>query len=63
MSVSIFSYAGRVTVGVMADAGLVPDPETLVEDFQSELEALAKIGRSGRRARRRPPVRSAGPHA
>ena len=26
MSVSIFSYAGEVTVGVMADRGLVPDP-------------------------------------
>jgi WS/DGAT/MGAT family acyltransferase len=63
MSVSIFSYAGRVTVGVMADAGLVPDPGTLVEGFQSELEALAKIGRSSHRTRRRPPTRSADPHA
>jgi diacylglycerol O-acyltransferase len=45
MSVSIFSYNGRVTVGVMADAGLVPDPETMVDGFESELEALARIGR------------------
>ena len=45
MSVSIFSYDGRVTVGVMADAGLVPDPETLVDGFQSELEAIARIHR------------------
>ena len=43
MSVSIFSYAGRVTVGVMADAGLVPDPETMVEAFGDELDALARI--------------------
>jgi WS/DGAT/MGAT family acyltransferase len=45
MSVSIFSYDGQVTVGVMADAGLVPDPETMVDGFRSELEALARIGR------------------
>jgi WS/DGAT/MGAT family acyltransferase len=45
MSVSIFSYNGRVTVGVMADAGLVPDPETMVEGFQRELGTLARIGR------------------
>jgi WS/DGAT/MGAT family acyltransferase len=56
MSVSIFSYAGRVTVGVMADAGLVPDPDALVDGFQAELEALARIGRprSHSRARRSP---------
>ena len=44
MSVSIFSYNGEVTVGVMADAGLVPDPESMVDAFQDELEALAQIG-------------------
>jgi WS/DGAT/MGAT family acyltransferase len=63
MSVSIFSYDGRVTVGIMADAGLVPDPETLVEGFQSELEALAEIGREPHRPRKRPPARSAGKNA
>jgi diacylglycerol O-acyltransferase / wax synthase len=41
MSVSILSYNGGVTVGVMTDAGLVPDPETMVEGFQRELEALS----------------------
>ena len=46
MSVSIFSYNGQVTVGVMADAGLVPDPETMVDGFRNELEALARIGHS-----------------
>ena len=59
MSVSIFSYNGRVTVGVMADAGLVPDPDTLVDGFQAELEALARMARRPRRARRRPESRSA----
>ena len=28
MSVSIFSYRGEVTVGLMVDAGLIPDPES-----------------------------------
>jgi hypothetical protein len=45
MSVSIFSYDGRVTVGVMADAGLVPDPETIVNALRAELDALERIGR------------------
>ncbi len=40
MSVSIFSYAGEVTVGVMTDAGLVPDPEAIVAAFAAELAAL-----------------------
>jgi WS/DGAT/MGAT family acyltransferase len=63
MSVSIFSYNGQVTVGVMADAGLVPDPETMVDGFQSELEALAQIGRPKHPPRRRPATRQAHPHA
>ena len=45
MSVSIFSYDGEVTVGVMADAGLVPDPQTIVDALKGELEALERIGK------------------
>jgi hypothetical protein len=63
MSVSIFSYNGAVTVGVMTDAGLVPDPETMVDGFQSELEALARMGRGPHRGRARPAVRDGSPHA
>jgi hypothetical protein len=37
MTVSIFSYAGEVTVGFMTDTGLVPDPRPLVEAFEREL--------------------------
>jgi len=48
MSISIFSYNGQVTVGVMTDAGLVPDPDTMVDGFQGELEALARVGRPRR---------------
>lgn len=56
MSVSIFSYNGGVTVGVMADAGLVPDPGAMVAGFRDQLEALRRIGRgSGSRRRTHAP--------
>ena len=42
MSVSVFSYAGEVTVGFMADAGLVPDPQELADGFTHDLLALAR---------------------
>jgi WS/DGAT/MGAT family acyltransferase len=41
MSVAIFSYAGEVTVGLMVDAGLVPDPEVIVSAFEREIGALS----------------------
>lgn len=40
MSVSILSYAGRVSVGVMSDAACVPDPEVIVEGFPRHLALL-----------------------
>jgi diacylglycerol O-acyltransferase / wax synthase len=40
LTVSIFSYAGQVVVGVAADTALVPHPELLVAGFHEELEAL-----------------------
>jgi hypothetical protein len=45
VTVSIFSYAGKITVGLMTDAGLVPDPETIVAAFESELGALLRLKR------------------
>ena len=42
MSVAIFSYAGEVTLGVMTDARLVPDPEKIIEAFEPELDALER---------------------
>lgn len=42
LGVSIISYAGEVRVGVAADAGLIPDPQELVDEFHRafhELEA------------------------
>lgn len=44
LGLSIFSYDGRVTVGVRADAGLVPDPDALIDAFMDELAQLAKLG-------------------
>ncbi len=46
LGVSIFSYAGQVTIGVSVDAGLVPDPHRLVSDFRDELRALASTAAS-----------------
>jgi hypothetical protein len=40
MGVSIFSYAGKVTVGINVDARLVPDPDVLLAGFDRELTAL-----------------------
>jgi WS/DGAT/MGAT family acyltransferase len=40
LGVSIFSYAGTVRVGIASDAGLVPDPETILHGFQNEFDGL-----------------------
>ncbi len=40
VGVSIFSYAGSVTVGVAADAGIVPDPTEIARHVEAELAAL-----------------------
>ena len=40
MTVSIFSYAGEVTAGFMADTALIPDPGVLAETFDRELLQL-----------------------
>jgi WS/DGAT/MGAT family acyltransferase len=45
MTVSIFSYAGKVTVGFLTDAGIVPDPQPLADAVRAELLALARRSR------------------
>ena len=42
MSLSIMSYDGRVTVGVMTDAHLVPDPERIAKGFERELGRMRR---------------------
>ena len=61
MSVSIFSYCGEVTVGLMVDATLVPDPDTIVAQLGRELESLRRI-RTGTQGKRTAPRRR-GPDA
>jgi diacylglycerol O-acyltransferase len=42
LGVSILSYAGGVMLGIATDAGLVPDPERIVDSFRVEFKALLK---------------------
>jgi WS/DGAT/MGAT family acyltransferase len=53
MSVSIFSYRGEVTVGLMVDAKLIPDPDEIVKQLEHEVRALGRL--SATTSRRRPP--------
>jgi len=45
VGISIFSYAGRVRLGIASDAGLMPDPETVANAFQEEFAALLELAR------------------
>jgi hypothetical protein len=44
IGISILSFAGKVQVGVMADASLMEDPHHLVHAFEAEFEALRGLG-------------------
>jgi len=46
MSISVFSYDRKVTVGFLADAGLVPEPQLLADGFRAEVLALARAARA-----------------
>ncbi len=62
LGISILSYAGGVMLGIATDAGLVPDPERIVENFKVEFESMRKASRAaraparGRAARPRKPA-------
>lgn len=47
LGISIFSYRGEITVGIYADARLIPDPEALVEAFDDEVAAMLAADLSG----------------
>jgi diacylglycerol O-acyltransferase / wax synthase len=49
MSVSVFSYAGKVTVGFLVDSALVADPQPLADAFRADLLRIAR--RAGRAAK------------
>ena len=40
LGVSIFSYAGQVTIGIIADAHVLPHPETMITAIDDEMAAL-----------------------
>ncbi len=47
LGVSILSYAGQVRLGIATDAGLVPDPQSIIDAFHDEMTAMlagSKVG-------------------
>ncbi len=40
LGLSILSYAGNVYVGIATDAGLLPDPQAIIDEFHAELTDL-----------------------
>jgi diacylglycerol O-acyltransferase len=48
LGISIFSYNGKVTMGIAADEGLMPDPEVLLEGFEEESDYLLDLVTSGK---------------
>jgi hypothetical protein len=56
MSVSIFSYRGEVTIGLMVDAALVPEPNQIIDALAPALDELRTlkpptVGRKAPRSR------------
>jgi diacylglycerol O-acyltransferase / wax synthase len=43
VGISILSFAGKVQIGVICDAEMVPDPMELVRAFEEEIEALKAL--------------------
>jgi diacylglycerol O-acyltransferase len=43
LGVSILSYAGDVLIGVASDAGLTPDPESIIEATHVEFDGLMQL--------------------
>jgi diacylglycerol O-acyltransferase len=43
MSIAILSYAGEITIGLMVDEGLIPDPERIIHALEREVEALFRL--------------------
>lgn len=43
LGISIFSYNGKVTLGVGVDQGLIPDPDRIIEAFYQEFAELLEL--------------------
>jgi hypothetical protein len=50
LGLSILSYAGKVFLGVATDAGLVPQPDAIIEGFYEEYEGLMALVRPAAKA-------------
>jgi WS/DGAT C-terminal domain len=63
MGIDMMSYNGGVTVSLQVDAGLVPDPETIIADYEREVETLRKLkpAKPGTRVRRATAAPAANP--
>jgi hypothetical protein len=61
LGVSILSYRGGVTLSVIADARLVPDPETITADFNREVAAMLLQARKDEAAAAPPPKKRRAP--
>ena len=51
LGVSILSYNGQVWMGTATDAGLVPDPDAIIDAFHAEYDELLDAGTQGTRCR------------
>lgn len=60
MGVSILSYRGSATLTVIADAGLVPDPQVITQAFNREVAAMIRQTGPARAAQRVAPHAPAG---
>ncbi len=63
IGISIYSYNGKVTLGVITDAGLAPDPEKIAERFNEEFQLMFEAAggepapkRAQKRAGEQPPA-------
>lgn len=46
MGISILSYAGKVYLGTATDAGLVPDPERVIDGFYADFDRLFTLAKA-----------------
>lgn len=59
MGISIMSYNNQISLGVITDAGLVPDPERITEYFGDEYAKLQRVAQMARAAAQWPASDSA----
>ena len=51
MGIDMMSYNGGVTVSLQVDAGLIPDPATIIADYEREVETLRHLKPATRETR------------